>query len=318
MKKIYLAGGCFWGVEAYFSKLDGVSDTVVGYANGETTKTSYKELAQTKHAETVCVTYDEKKIYLAEIIERFYKIIDPYSVNKQGGDEGLQYRSGLFFDNENKEGLVLATEYNKYFERKFQKKTSVIIERLINFVQAEDYHQQYLAKNPDGYCHINLSDFSNPLTSFKKLSKLEIDKLNLEPLASSIMLHKDTEEPFTSKYNNFQKDGLYIDKISKEPLFISDDKFDAGCGWPSFTRPVCTGALSYYDDFSIANRPRTEVTSKIQDSHLGHVFNDGPKEQTGLRYCINGESLLFIAYEELDNSPYENFKFYFKRFIEEL
>lgn len=310
--KVYLAGGCFWGMQAYFSKLNGVIETVVGYANGNTNQTNYKEIKNTNHAEVVCITYDEKTIYLAEIIERFYKLIDPYSINKQGGDEGTQYRTGLFFDNNNTDGLELAKSYNKFYEKKNGKKNVIIIEKLRNFVKAEEYHQNYLDKNPNGYCHIDVNQINKPLHDYKKLSNSEIQKLNLQPLTMSIMLEKDTETPFTSEFNNFNEKGLYIDKISKEPLFISDDKFDAGCGWPSFTRPVCTTGLSYYDDFSIAERPRIEVTSKIQDSHLGHVFKDGPKDKTGLRYCINGECLLFIKYEELENTPYENFKFYFK------
>ena len=159
MKKIYLAGGCFWGVEAYFKDIKGVEDTLVGYANGNCEKTTYENLYQTHHAETVEIIYDEKEESLKRILEYFYYIIDPFSINKQGNDVGLQYRSGIF----SKDNYDL--EFSKKFLEEKQKnedrKIQIKVEKLENFVKAEDYHQDYLEKNPNGYCHIDLLDKPN-------------------------------------------------------------------------------------------------------------------------------------------------------------
>lgn len=159
MKKIYLAGGCFWGVEAYFKDIKGVEDTLVGYANGNSEKTTYENLYQTHHAKTVEIIYDAKEESLKRILEYFYYIIDPFSINKQGNDVGLQYRSGIF----SKDNYDL--EFSKKFLEEKQKnedrKIQIKVEKLENFVKAEDYHQDYLEKNPNGYCHIDLLDKPN-------------------------------------------------------------------------------------------------------------------------------------------------------------
>ncbi len=311
-KTIYLAGGCFWGMQAYFSKLKGVI-TEVGYANGNNLDTSYQKIKETNHAEVVKITYDTLVIRTAEIIDRFFLIIDPFSKNRQANDIGLQYRSGIFYDEKDEETKKIATLFKGYVEKINNKKSEVIIEPIKNYVKAEEYHQEYLLKNPTGYCHINPNDALNSLADFKKLNDDEIKKLNLDKKSLGIMLEKDTEEPHESNINLKYDKGLYIDKISHEPLFLSDDKYDAGCGWPSFTRPIFSTALNYYDDFKIVDRKRTEVVSKIQDSHLGHVFPAiNIKTETGLRYCINGYALLFIPFDELKDTVYEKYQFYFK------
>lgn len=311
MKKIYLAGGCFWGVEAFFKKLPGVVKTTVGYANGISTEATYKNLKNTDHAETVEIEYDENRINLAELLERFLYLIDPYSINKQGEDEGRQYRTGIYYLDDYSKNCANLTI--KYFEKAHNnKKVSVEVLPLKHFIDAEDYHQDYLDKNPNGYCHINLQTAYDPIWKFDKLSKEEIEKLNLSKADYDILINKDTEMPFTSELLNQNEDGLYVDKISKQPLFISDDKFDAGCGWPSFSKPIISSTLMYQDDYSIKNRKRVEVLSNGQESHLGHVFNDGPQNMGGLRYCINGASLTFIPLKQLNNTIYERFIPYFK------
>lgn len=155
-KKIYLAGGCFWGVEAYFKDINGVLDTKVGYANGNTLDTSYEDLKKTDHAETVEITYDGEDDSLRRVLDYFYYIIDPFSVNKQGNDIGRQYRTGIYaVDDE-------SLEFSKKFIEEKQKiedeKIMVEVDKLKNFIDAEDYHQDYLDKNPNGYCHIDLFD----------------------------------------------------------------------------------------------------------------------------------------------------------------
>ncbi len=156
MKDIYLAGGCFWGVDAYFSKLDGVISTEVGYANGKTATTSYEELYRTDFAETVNVTFDEGKISLKEILDHYFYIIDPFSLNKQGNDRGRQYRTGIY--SKNKEDIDFVKSFVEEKQKEADKKILVEVEELKSYVVAEDYHQDYLKKNPKGYCHIDLTD----------------------------------------------------------------------------------------------------------------------------------------------------------------
>lgn len=156
MKEIYLAGGCFWGVDAYFSNLDGVVATQVGYANGNAPTTTYEELYKTDFAETVKVTFDEEKISLEDILEHFYYIINPFSLNRQGNDLGRQYRTGIY--SKNKKDLEFARDFLSKKQKEADRKILVEVQELRSFVVAEAYHQDYLKKNPAGYCHIDLSD----------------------------------------------------------------------------------------------------------------------------------------------------------------
>lgn len=156
MKEIYLAGGCFWGVDAYFSNIDGVISTECGYANGKTATTTYEELYKTDFAETVKLEYDEKNISLENILEHFYYIVDPFSINKQGNDRGRQYRSGIY--SKDKGDLEFAQSFLRKKQEESDEKIAIEVENLKNYVVAEDYHQDYLKKNPNGYCHIDLSD----------------------------------------------------------------------------------------------------------------------------------------------------------------
>ncbi|BDX52831.1 peptide methionine sulfoxide reductase MsrA/MsrB 1 [Metamycoplasma equirhinis] len=316
MNKIYLAGGCFWGMQAYFSKIKGIINTNVGYANGLTLETNYHNIKETDHAETLEIEYDENIINIAEIFERYLTLINPYSRNRQGGDIGRQYRTGIYFVDEYSRKCALLTLqiYEKQHEGK---KVAIEVEKLNNFILAEEYHQNYLLKNPNGYCHINLSAADKPLFSKDKLTSEEIEKLNIDDFSKKVLLEKATETPFSSSFNSLNECGLFIDKISGEPLFSSENKYNAGCGWPSFTKPIRTDCVNYYDDFS-HNMHRIETTSKNQDSHLGHVFNDGPKEQGGVRFCINGASLNFIEIDKLENTIYENLIPYFKECVEKI
>lgn len=156
MKEIYLAGGCFWGVDAYFSQIDGVITTECGYANGKTETTTYEELFRTDFAETVRVEFDEKIISLENILENFYYIVNPFSINKQGNDRGRQYRSGIYSKNES--DLEFALEFLDKKQRESDEKIVIEVEKIKNYVVAEAYHQDYLKKNPNGYCHIDLND----------------------------------------------------------------------------------------------------------------------------------------------------------------
>ena len=306
-KEIYLAGGCFWGVEGYFQRLNGILDTEVGYANGNTEDTTYEKIKNTDHAETLRLKYDENKINLTEILEHYFRIIDPTSVNKQGNDVGRQYRTGIYSKDE--EVLKFAEEFIAEKQKEFKEEIAVEVSKLENFIPAEEYHQDYLEKNPLGYCHINLNLAYEPLYGkYEKPSDSEI-KENLDEESYEVTQNAATERPFSSEYDKFDEKGIYVDIVTKEPLFSSSDKYDAGCGWPSFTKPINSNSVKYDQDNSHGMR-RTEVKSEFGDSHLGHVFEDGPRDEGGLRYCINGASLEFIPYDQMDEKGYGEYKKY--------
>ena len=283
---IYLAGGCFWGVEAYISRLSGVNQTEVGYANGRDLAPTYEKVCtgKTGHTETVKVTYNPKFISLEEILEEFFKIIDPYSLNRQGADIGTQYRTGIYWQEAFQRDIVLG------FLRKKQKESSerIMVEarEILNFYPAENYHQKYLEKNPQGYCHVDLNSIDT-----REFDHLSREEYKITQLAM-------TEAPYSGKYDDFFEDGVYVDAVDGEILFSSEDKFDSGCGWPAFSRPVSEDVITKNRDFSYGST-RIEVRSAKANSHLGHVFNDGPGGSK--RYCINSNALRFIPADEVED-----------------
>ncbi len=304
IRTIYLAGGCFWGVEGYFQRIKGVVDTDAGYANGKTKNTSYEQIGTTDHAETVKIDYDISLISLEEILLHYFRIIDPVSFNKQGNDIGRQYRTGVYYT-ENGDLPII----EKIFAHEKEIFGQIAVEKMqvTNFVRAEEYHQDYLEKNPGGYCHINLQRAELPLFEgkYQNLQENEL-KEKLDQMSYSVLRENATEPPGSSKLNAEYRKGIYVDKITGEPLFASSEKFDAGCGWPSFSRPILTGKINYVKDSS-HGMDRVEVRSRAGDNHLGHVFTDGLKEKGGLRYCINGASLTFIPYEEMEEKGYKEY-----------
>lgn len=321
MEEIYLAGGCFWGVEGYMDRIEGVVSATSGYANGNTSKPSYEDVIgkNTGHAETVQVIYDPEKTDLVNILLYYFKVIDPTVLNRQGNDRGTQYRTGIYYTDDSQ--IEIIEKMIEEEQKRYNKPIVTEIEALDNFYIAEDYHQDYLAKNPGGYCHIdlNLADegverpdlsFGNNPNMKKSLYTKPSDEEIKEKLTSSqykITQEGGTEMAFSHEYNDLNDKGIYVDIVSGEPLFSSQDKYDAGCGWPSFTKPIDEGVINEYKDNSFG-MIRTEVKSKFGDSHLGHLFTDGPKDKGGLRYCINGESLRFIAYEDMEAEGYGDLK----------
>ncbi|BAN60892.1 peptide methionine sulfoxide reductase [Streptococcus anginosus subsp. whileyi MAS624] len=303
MAEIYLAGGCFWGLEEYFSCITGVTDTTVGYANGQVESTNYQLIHQTDHAETVQVIYDENLVSLREILLYYFRVIDPLSINKQGNDVGRQYRTGIYYTKDIDVSVI--NEVVKEQERQFGQKIAVEVEPLRHYVLAEDYHQDYLKKNPGGYCHINVNDAYQPLVDpgqYEKPSENAL-KENLSEEAYQVTQHAATERPFHNEYFATFEEGIYVDVTTGEPLFFAGDKFDSGCGWPSFTRPIAKDVIKYYQDKS-HGMERIEVRSRSGNAHLGHVFTDGPQEQGGLRYCINSAALRFIKKEDMRTAGY--------------
>lgn len=314
-KEIYLAGGCFWGLEKYMSLIDGVTNTEVGYANGLTMNPTYEDVVRnnTGHAETVKITYDPNKISLTDLLKLFYRVIDPISINRQGNDIGTQYRTGIYYINSEDQSIIDAS-LNRLQEG-YSERLAIEVMELDNYYSAEEYHQMYLDKNPGGYCHITPKDF-NELTELQKENKYEVksqDELRatLTDLQYEVTQNSATEAPYTNEYNDNHEDGIYVDITSGEPLFSSKDKFDSGCGWPSFAQPIKMSSMSLSPDTS-RGRIRTEVRSKNSDSHLGHLFEDGPKELGGLRYCINSASLKFISKAEMEAKGYGHLLYIFE------
>ncbi len=314
-KTIYLAGGCFWGVSEYYSRIKGVVSSKSGYANSTAENPSYKEVktGTTHAAETVEVIYDPAIVSLRVLLEQFFKIIDPVALNHQGEDFGTQYRTGIFYKDES--DLNTIREVIEYEQRKYEEPFAVELLPLENFYEAEDYHQDYLKKNPEGYCHVDfmsLGDLKESSLKFLDKEKYKVPprdelKAKLSEEAYAVTQRSATEKPFTGEYNNTFEKGLYVDVITGAPLFTSSDKYESGCGWPAFSAPVSSCAVAFHPDHSISE-VRTEVRSKTSGAHLGHFFTDGPKERGGTRFCINSAALRFIPYDRLDEEGYSEFK----------
>lgn len=306
-RDIYLAGGCFWGVEAYFKRIGGVLDAVSGYANGSTENPSYEDVIyrKTGHAETIKVTYNPQQISLEQLLQHYFRIIDPTTLNRQGNDRGTQYRTGIYSnDPAERERVARALEQ---LQQRYGNKP-VVVENLPleHFFPAEEYHQDYLLKNPGGYCHVDLSLADVPLEEEQPLYSKPDDatlRQKLTPLQYQVTQQDGTERAYTHEYDRLYEPGIYVDIVSGEPLFSSSDKYDAGCGWPSFVRPIAAGVVTEHIDTSY-NMHRIEVRSRHADSHLGHVFPDGPRDRGGKRYCINGASLEFIPLADMEARGY--------------
>ena len=316
---IYLAGGCFWGIEAYMKKLPGVRDTDVGYANGNTENPTYEQVCydNTGHAETVKVVYDPALISTEQLLDGFFKVVDPTSINRQGNDRGSQYRSGIYYVDEADKAIAESAAARQ--KEKYKDPVVTEILPLNQFYLAEDYHQDYLDKNPGGYCHINLNaadEFigEEGLGMSDDLSVLirpedypvpddQVLKEKLTDIQYQVTQNNDTERPYTNEYAATFDKGIYVDVVTGEPLFSSEDKFESGCGWPSFSKPIISEVVTEHTDTSF-NMKRTEVRSRAGDTHLGHVFDDGPKDLGGLRYCINSASIRFIPFDDLETEGY--------------
>ncbi len=315
---IYLAGGCFWGVEAYMERVDGVVDAISGYANGTTANPSYEQVIQgSGHSETVKVVFDSDKTNLQTILAYYLRVIDPTSLNKQGNDRGVQYRTGIYYTNPSDKAVI--EQALNDIKDKYQKPIVVENLPLANFYEAESYHQDYLTKNPNGYCHIDISLANKKIPVIKPLAAANTISEALDPsryqhynqdlstrlsdAQYNITQKGDTERAFSHAYDHLFDKGLYVDIVSGEPLFLSTHKYQSGCGWPSFTQPIDQSVIKTLPDHSY-NMIRTEVRSRVADSHLGHVFNDGPKDKGGLRYCINGDALKFIPLDSMEASGY--------------
>lgn len=316
-REIYLAGGCFWGVEAYFERINGVVEAVSGYANGKYRNPTYKQVVHndTGHAETIKLSYDPERVTLQQILEHYLRIIDPTLLNRQGNDRGTQYRTGIYYTDPADQAIIAAALVNE--QKKYSKPIVVENLPLQAFDPAEEDHQDYLAKNPDGYCHVDLRLADEPLASELQQAgpggqlnpaayTVPDDatlRRKLSELSYEVTQRSGTERAFSHAYYALFDPGIYVDVVSGEPLFSSRDKYESSCGWPSFVKPIAAAAVTEHRDTSF-NMVRTEVRSRLADSHLGHVFPDGPRDRSGLRYCINGAALQFIPLEQMQAAGY--------------
>lgn len=327
MKDIYFAGGCFWGTERLFSLVEGVENTTVGYANSIVPDPSYREVCtgETGAAETVRVEYDDEKIGLTDLLSLYFRSIDPVSLNRQGNDVGTQYRTGIYYTDPEDAPVVeamLAT-----LQRRYTKPLAIESGLLRNFYPAEEYHQDYLEKNPGGYCHVDRQLFAEARALKPRISERLQSRLSsataeevfpklmetreqlrerLTPLQWEVTQNAATERPFVNEYDHEFRPGIYVDIVDGTPLFVSTRKYDSGCGWPAFTRPIDESLITEHRDTSFG-RIRTEVRSASSGSHLGHVFTDGPASEGGLRYCINSASLRFIPRDRMEAEGYARY-----------
>lgn len=304
MKTIFLAGGCFWGTDHLMSLVPGVVDTVAGYANSSVPDPTYQQVCSgtTGAAETVKVVYDPDRIGLSDLLTLYFRSIDPLAVNRQGNDVGPQYRTGIYYADAEDVDVINAVVAT--VARRYSKPLAVEVSPLVNFYPAEDYHQDYLYQNPRGYCHVDRALFAEArsLGRAKASDKTEL-RSRLTPLQWEVTQNGATERPFVNEYDNEFRRGIYVDITDGTPLFVSSRKYNSGCGWPAFTRPIADDVVTEHRDLSFG-RVRTEVRSAASGAHLGHVFPDEPADQGGLRYCINSASLRFIPEADMLSEGY--------------
>ena len=319
------AGGCFWCMEPPFSFLDGVKDVSAGYTGGHVENPTYEQVStgRTGHYEAVRIIYDPKKVGYDKLLNIFWKNIDPTDDGGQFADRGTQYLTAVFYTTEGQKQIAEKSKDALNRSGKFKAPVATAILPAKKFYPAENYHQNYFQTNADHYNRYKVGSgragfiertwggHDNKWSKFKKPSEAELKK-KLSGMQYDVTQKEGTERAFTGEYWDNHKEGIYVDVVSGEPLFSSSDKFDSGTGWPSFTRPIDKSSVAEHTARTLF-MTRTEVRSRYADSHLGHVFTDGPKDRGGMRYCINSASLRFIPKEDLEKEGYGEYLKLFKK-----
>ena len=324
-KTALFANGCFWCVEADFEKLTGILNAESGYADGVGENPTYKDYGGRGFREVVKVTYDPTQVSFAELVEQIISHGDPTDGGGSFYDRGYEYSPGIYYENEEEKVVAVKIIADIGARKIFDKPLALTLTPRTMFWSAEEYHQDYYKKNPVRYAYYRKGSgrdaFIEKYWGKANISKSSIDKLSvttwrnfvkpsnevlrktLTPIQYEVTQEDGTETPFKNEYDKEVAEGIYVDVVSGEPLYSSKDKYDSGTGWPSFVKPLVVENVVLIEDRSLFF-VRTEIRSKYADSHLGHVFKDGPQDRGGLRYCMNSAALRFVPKEKLTEEGY--------------